>query len=93
MRLIKKHKILIPKENFYRKLVTYTIAENAENCEMHYLMPAGNIGNYEDCSFSSKGLGPIWATNTQSAIRERFEFVQGDEIKIEVTFKALESKI
>jgi hypothetical protein len=23
---------------------------------------AGNIGNYEDCSFSSKVLVPIWVT-------------------------------
>jgi hypothetical protein len=42
-------------------------------------MLVGNIGNY-DCSFSSKGLGPIWATNINPQWGD-FEFVQGDEIK------------
>jgi dinuclear metal center YbgI/SA1388 family protein len=93
---LKNTKILIPKENFIRKLLTYTIAENAEKLRNALFdAGAGNIGNYEDCSFSSKGIGTYMGNeNSNPQLGERFEFVQGDEIKIEVTFeKFLESKI
>ncbi|WP_430400237.1 Nif3-like dinuclear metal center hexameric protein [Flavobacterium sp.] len=89
-------KILIPKENFIRKLVTYTIPEN----EIHlrnalFDAGAGQIGNYENCSFNSEGIG-TYSGNEESnpKIGSRFEFVQAKEIKIEVTFERhLENKI
>jgi dinuclear metal center YbgI/SA1388 family protein len=89
-------KILIPKQNFIRKLVTYTIPENAEEVRNALFdAGAGNIGTYENCSFNSKGIGTYMGNeHSNPAIGERFEFVQGDEIKIEVTFeKYLENKI
>lgn len=89
-------KILIPKENMIRKLVTFTIPENAEELRNALFdSGAGNIGNYENCSFNSKGIGTYMGNeNSDPVIGERFEFVQGEEIKIEVTFeKHLESKI
>lgn len=89
-------KILIPKQNYIKKLITYTIAENAEKVRNALFdAGAGKIGNYEDCSFNSKGIG-TYMGNEQSnpQLGERFEFVEGEEIKIEVTFeKHLESKI
>ncbi|MFE3869217.1 Nif3-like dinuclear metal center hexameric protein [Flavobacterium sp. LS2P90] len=89
-------KILIPKQNFIRKLVTYTIPENAEEVRNALFdAGAGNIGNYENCSFNSKGIGTYMGNeHSNPQVGERFEFVQGDEIKIEVTFeKHLENKI
>jgi dinuclear metal center YbgI/SA1388 family protein len=89
-------KVLIPKQNFIRKLVTYTIAENAEAVRNALFdAGAGNIGNYENCSFNSKGIGTYMGNeHSNPQIGERFEFVEGDEIKIEVTFeKHLENKI
>lgn len=89
-------KILIPKENMIRKLVTFTIPENGEELRNALFdAGAGAIGNYENCSFNSKGIGTYMGNeNSAPVIGERFEFVQGDEIKIEVTFeKQLESKI
>ena len=89
-------KILIPKENMIRKLVTFTIPENAEELRNAlFNAGAGTIGNYENCSFNSKGIGTYMGNeNSKPVIGERFEFVQGEEIKIEVTFeKHLESKI
>ena len=89
-------KILIPKQNFIRKLVTFTIPENAEEVRNALFdAGAGNIGNYENCSFNSKGIGTYMGNeHSNPQIGERFEFVQGDEIKIEVTFeKHLENKI
>lgn len=93
---LKKTKILIPKQNFIRKLITYTIPENAEKLRNALFdAGAGKIGNYEDCSFNSKGIGTYMGNeNSNPEIGERFEFVESDEIKIEVTFeKYLESKI
>ncbi|HJS00239.1 MAG TPA: Nif3-like dinuclear metal center hexameric protein [Flavobacterium sp.] len=91
-----KTKILIPKQNFIRKLITYTIPENADKVRNALFdAGAGNIGNYEDCSFNSKGIG-TYMGNEQSnpQLGERFEFVESEEIKIEVTFeKHLEAKI
>jgi len=89
-------KILIPKQNFIRKLVTYTIPENADKIRNAlFAAGAGNIGNYENCSFNSTGIG-TYKGNEQSNpfIGERFELMKSEEIKIEVTFeKHLENKI
>ena len=89
-------KILIPKSNFIRKLITYTIPENAEKLRNALFdAGAGNIGNYENCSFNSKGIGTYMGNeNSNPEIGERFEFMETEEIKIEVTFyKYLENKI
>ena len=93
---LKNSKIIIPKENYIRKLTTYTIPENAEEVRNAlFNAGAGSIGNYDNCSFNSKGIGTYMGNeHSNPEIGERFEFVQGDEIKIEVTFeKHLESKI
>jgi hypothetical protein len=76
--------------------VTYTIPANAEQVRNAlFKAGAGTIGNYENCSFNSKGIGTYMGNEHSSPqVGERFEFVQGDEIKIEVTFeKHLENKI
>ena len=89
-------KILVPKQHFIQKLVTYTIPENVEQLRNALFdAGAGKIGNYEDCSFNSKGIGTYMGNeNSNPEIGERFEFVEADEIKIEVTFeKYLQSKI
>jgi hypothetical protein len=56
---------------------------------------AGKIGNYEDCSFNSQGIGTYLGNeDSNPEIGERFEFVEAKEIKIEVVFeKHLQSKI
>jgi len=89
-------KILVPKQNFIQKLVTYTIPENVEALRNAlFEAGAGKIGNYEDCSFNSKGIGTYMGNeDSNPEIGERFEFVENEEIKIEVTFeKHLQSKI
>mgnify|MGYP003455667766 FL=1 len=89
-------KILIPKSNFIRKLITYTIPENAEKLRNSLFdAGAGNIGNYENCSFNSKGIGTYMGNeHSNPEFGERFEFMETEEIKIEVTFeKHLENKI
>jgi dinuclear metal center YbgI/SA1388 family protein len=89
-------KILIPKANFIRKLVTYTIPENAEKLRNALFdAGAGNIGNYENCSFNSEGFFTFKGNeNSNPVIGERGKLHTGNEIKIEVTFeKHLENKI
>lgn len=93
---LKNTKILVPKQNFIQKLVTYTIPENVEQVRNALFdAGAGKIGNYEDCSFNSQGIGTYMGNeNSNPEIGERFEFVEAPEIKIEVTFeKHLQSKI
>ncbi len=89
-------KILVPKPNFIQKLVTYTIPENVEKVRNALFdAGAGKIGNYDDCSFTSQGIGSYMGNeNSNPEIGERFEFVEAQEIKIEVTFeKHLQNKI
>jgi len=89
-------KVLVPKQHFIQKLITYTIPENVEQLRNALFdAGAGKIGNYEDCSFNSKGMGTYMGNeNSNPEIGERFEFVEAEEIKIEVTFeKHLQPKI
>lgn len=89
-------RILVPKQNFIQKLITYTIPENAEQLRNALFdAGAGKIGNYEDCSFNSQGIGTYMGNeNSNPEIGDRFEFVEAPEIKIEVTFeKHLQGKI
>jgi len=76
--------------------VTYTVSENAEEVRNAlFKAGAGSIGNYDNCSFNSNGMGTYKGNeHSNPVIGERLELVQADEIKIEVTFeKHLESKI
>lgn len=89
-------KILIPKDNHICKLVTYTIPENLEQLRNAlFNAGAGNIGNYENCSFISTGLGSYRGNlKSNPTIGKPGELVEAKEIKVEVTFeKHLEEKI
>lgn len=89
-------KILVPKKNYIYKLTTYTISENAHQLRNAlFEAGAGTIGNYENCSFNSKGVGTYMGNeNSNPEIGNRFEFIENEEIKIEVTFeKHNQSKI
>ena len=93
---LKNTKILIPKQNFIRKLVTYTIPENANQVRNAlFEAGAGSIGNYENCSFNSEGTGTYKGNeHSNPVIGTVGELTETIEIKIEVTFeKHLESKI
>ena len=51
-------KILIPKNGLIRKLTTYVPAEDAEKLRLKlFEAGAGNIGNYDSCSFNTEGFG------------------------------------
>jgi len=89
-------KILMPKTHFIQKLVTFAPAQHADKVRNAlFLAGAGKIGNYENCSFNSTGTGTYQGNEKSNpVIGEKFELVQAQEIKIEVTFeKQLQSKI
>jgi dinuclear metal center YbgI/SA1388 family protein len=89
-------KVLIPKENYIYKLVTYTIPENHEKLRNAlFNAGAGNIGNYENCSFASQGIGTYQGNaDSNPQIGQPGDFMEAREMKLEVTFeKHLEGKI
>ena len=89
-------KILVPKQHFIQKLVTYTIPENAEKVRIALgQVGAGSIGNYENCSFNSEGFSTYQGNeDSNPTVGNKGELTQTDEIKIEVIFeKHLQAKI
>ncbi len=55
---LQNKKILIPQKNTIKKLTTYAPIENAEEVRLAlFKAGAGNIGNYDFCSFNTEGLG------------------------------------
>lgn len=88
--------IMMPKTQHIYKLVTYIPAENLDTLRNAlFEAGAGQIGNYEDCSFSSIGKGTYMGNeNSNPEIGERFEFVEATEAKLEVVFeKHLKTKV
>lgn len=84
---LRNTKILDQKRNLLKKLVVFCPVENsAEIKEAIFAVGAGNIGNYEDCSFSLEGEGSfrgneksnpsIGKQNELEKVREqRMEFI------------------
>jgi dinuclear metal center YbgI/SA1388 family protein len=89
-------KVLILKQHFIQKLVTFTVPENAQKVRVAmFEAGAGTIGNYDNCSFNSNGTGTYRGNDESNpVIGERHELTETEEIKIEVTFeKHLQSRI
>ncbi|SEL93592.1 dinuclear metal center protein, YbgI/SA1388 family [Aquimarina amphilecti] len=89
-------KILIPQSGSIKKLVTFTPEKEADSLLSElFKAGAGTIGNYENCSFSSNGIGTFKATkNANPSIGEVGKTNHEKETKIQITFpKHLESKI
>lgn len=59
---IKNPKILIPKSNSIQKLTTYVPQKDAQKLRTALFdAGAGNIGNYDHCSFNTSGIGTFRA--------------------------------
>lgn len=82
-------KILIPKKQFIRKLVTYTVPENADHVrDALFRNGAGNIGNYDHCSFNSEGTGTYRGNEcSDPVVGQKGELTRTHEARIEVTFE------
>lgn len=89
-------KILVPKNNFIQKLVTFTVPDNADKVRNAlFEAGAGTIGNYDHCSFNTQGFFTFKGNeNSNPVIGEKEKLHTGEEIKIEVVFeKHLQSRI
>ncbi|WP_271405429.1 Nif3-like dinuclear metal center hexameric protein [Tenacibaculum soleae] len=89
-------KTLIPKKRIIKKLTTYAPNIEANNLRTKlFEAGAGNIGNYSNCSFNTKGRGSYKGDeNSNPIIGKKGELTIKDETCISVTFDDyLEGKI
>jgi dinuclear metal center YbgI/SA1388 family protein len=82
-------KVLIPKQNFIYKLVTYTKPENENQVKQAlFKAGAGSIGNYDNCSFTSVGSSSFKGNENSNPVLGQKHILQIEkEIKIEVIFE------
>ena len=93
---LKNMKTLIPKKGIIKKLTTYVPSQNADNLRNKlFEAGAGNIGNYDNCSFNTEGKGSYKGNeNSNPTIGEKGELIFEKETCITVTFDSfLEGKI
>lgn len=93
---LKNVRILAPKTQVLTKLVTFAPSERAgEVLSALYAAGAGQIGNYENCSFTTEGRGTFKPlANANPAIGQRFVQEVVQETRLEVIFPShLQSKI
>ncbi|MFY0627207.1 MAG: Nif3-like dinuclear metal center hexameric protein [Reichenbachiella sp.] len=87
---LNKCKILAPKSNTLTKLVTFVPPENKDEIlKKLYAVGAGNIGNYDQCSFQIEGTGtfrPNQKATPYTGTPGKQEWV--NESRIELVFEA-----
>lgn len=93
---LQNRKILVPQASTIKKLTTYVPKNQVENVRNAlFEVGAGNIGNYDQCSFNIDGLGTFKGNeNSNPVIGEVGKTQFEPEVQINMTFsKHLESKI
>ncbi|RKF03075.1 dinuclear metal center YbgI/SA1388 family protein [Tenacibaculum lutimaris] len=93
---LKNMKTLIPKKGIIKKLTTYVPSQNADNLRNKlFEAGAGNIGNYDNCSFNVEGKGSYRGNESSNpTIGEKGELMFEKETCITVTFDSFsEGKI
>ena len=89
-------KILIPQNGTIKKLTTYAPKDEADKLrEALFNAGAGNIGNYNECSFNTEGIGTYKGNvNSNPSKGKKGSLHFEPEIQISVTYaKHLETKI
>ena len=83
-------KILIPKKNIIKKLTTYVPNENADDLRNSlFKAGAGDIGNYDNCSFNILGDGTYRGNeNSNPILGKKGENHTEKETQISVTFES-----
>nr|WP_321226588.1 Nif3-like dinuclear metal center hexameric protein [uncultured Psychroserpens sp.] len=93
---LENKKILIPQKGTIKKLTTYVPLGNANALRSQlFKAGAGNIGNYDNCSFNTEGKGTYRGNeNSNPTIGKKGELHEEKEVQISVTFnKHIESKL
>ena len=83
-------KILIPKKGTIKKLTTYIRSENLNTLKNElFKSGAGSIGNYDQCSFSVKGIGTFKGNDKSNPlIGIKVKHTKIEEVKVSFTFPA-----
>lgn len=83
-------KILIPKKGIIKKITTYVPSNDAEKLRNSlFNAGAGNIGNYDQCSFNIKGDGTFRGNeNSNPVLGEKGKLHSEKETQISVTFES-----
>jgi dinuclear metal center YbgI/SA1388 family protein len=91
---IQNGKILAPKPNLLRKLVTFCPSAQANSLRQAlFTAGAGHIGNYSDCSFNTEGTGTFKAgQETNPFVGEQGHQHQEAETRIETIFKVQDER-
>ena len=81
-------KILIPQKGTIKKLTTYVPTKNAESLRTElFKAGAGNIGNYDNCSFNTEGKGTYRGNeSSKPQVGIKGELHEEPETQISVTF-------
>jgi dinuclear metal center YbgI/SA1388 family protein len=93
---LKNCRILSPKKNILRKLVTFCPIEHAEKVRASlFEAGAGHIGNYDECSYNIEGYGTFrGGEGTDPFVGEKGKQHRENETRVESIFPAyLQSKI
>jgi dinuclear metal center YbgI/SA1388 family protein len=93
---LQNKRILLPQQGTIKKLTTYVPKANAKALRLSlFEAGAGNIGNYDMCSFNTDGIGTYKGNeNSNPVIGKPQELQEEPEVLVSVTFqKHLESKI
>ncbi|MEH6657549.1 Nif3-like dinuclear metal center hexameric protein [Leeuwenhoekiella marinoflava] len=93
---LENRKVLIPRKGVIKKLTTYVPKNEVIAVrESLFKAGAGNIGNYEQCSFSTKGKGTFMGNeDSNPTIGNRLELQIEKEVQLNITFEArLESAV
>lgn len=89
-------RMLIPMQNFLKKLVTFVPLNDAEKVRQAlFAAGAGNIGNYDSCSFNQSGLGSFKGNDqTNPYIGKKNQLHFEEETRIETIFpKHIQNKV
>ena len=87
---LKNNKILLPKKGILKKLTTFVPIENAEKLRNAlFNAGAGNIGNYDRCSFNIDGEGTYRGNqNSNPTIGKKGENHTENETQISVIYES-----
>lgn len=81
--------ILAPKKSLLKKLVTFVPQTHLEQVrESVFAAGAGNIGNYDKCSFTTEGIGSFRGNNDSNPfLGKKGELSLENEARLEVIFE------
>lgn len=91
---LKQMLVLEPEKNNLKKLVTFCPENYAETLRKALFdAGAGNIGNYDACSFNASGFGTFRAgENTNPFVGQKGELHKEPEVRIETVFEKWNQK-